>query len=317
MKSSNLINYKEKTMTIPDFQTIMLPLLLVTNDEREHLTTEFAEELAKHFALSEQELNELLPSGKQPTFYNRVGWARTYLTKSGLLEMTKKSNYRITEEGKKVIKENPSQINMKFLEQFPGYTAFRTKKSGRKKPEQKDNDDHISSQTPEERMEYAYQDIKDRLATDLLDFVKKSTPTFFERLIIELLLNMGYGGSWAEAARAVGKTGDEGIDGIIDEDRLGLDSIYIQVKKWDSVVSRPEIQKFVGALTGKHAQKGIFITTSGFSDEASKYVATIDNRVVLIDGHKLADYMIDNNVGVKVIASYQLKRIESDYFSGV
>ncbi len=301
-------------MSIPDFQSIMLPLLKMTSDSEEHSTTELVEKIAKHFSLTDKELNEIIPSG-QPRFYNRVGWARTYLSKSGLLQLTKKSHYRITEDGKKVLTENPHDINMKYLEKFPSYIEFRKKKKVKKKIGGEIEPPTSENQTPEEIMEEAYHEIRDGLALELLALVKNSTPAFFERLVVELLVNMGYGGSWDEAAQAVGQTGDEGIDGIIDEDRLGLDSIYIQAKKWDSNVSRPEIQKFVGALVGKHAHKGIFITTSGFSQEATKYVSMIDNRVVLIDGKRLAEFMIDHNVGVTNQVNYQLKRVDSDYFS--
>jgi len=300
-------------MTIPDFQTIMLPLLKLTGDGKEHSTTDIVEQLAQHFSLTDEELNEIIPSG-QRKFYNRVGWARTYLTKSGLLELSKRSYYRITDEGKRVLKENPQQINMKYLEQFPSYIEFR-KKKGNGIPGGGNPPPTPGTQTPEEIIEAAYQEIRDNLALELLGLVKNSTPSFFERLVVELLVNMGYGGSWDEAARAVGQTGDEGIDGIIDEDKLGLDSIYIQAKKWESKISRPEIQKFVGALAGKHADKGIFITTSGFTQEAINYVSTIDKKIVLIDGKRLAEFMIDHEVGVKGLTAYQLKRVDSDYFS--
>jgi restriction system protein len=303
-------------MTIPDFQSIMLPMLKIAGDEQEHSIHEFIDQLAKVFTLSEQELKEMLPSGKQTTFYNRVGWARTYLSKSGLLEMSRRSYYRITERGQKVLKSNPPRIDMKFLEQFPEYIVFKERETGRHRPqsvEQRDQD--IETKTPEEILEDAYQEIRDTLAQDLLSMVKQSSPVFFERLVVELLVKMGYGGSRREAARAVGQTGDEGVDGIIDEDRLGLDAIYIQAKKWDNVVGRPEIQKFVGALMGKRARKGIFITTSTFSAEATAYVSNIDFKVVLIDGKRLAEYMIDYDVGVTGATNYQLKRVDTDYFS--
>ncbi|MEM3147219.1 MAG: winged helix-turn-helix domain-containing protein, partial [Archaeoglobaceae archaeon] len=249
-------------MPIPDFQTIMLPLLQCFDDGQEHSTQELIETLAKEFSLLEEELNALLPSGKQTIFYNRVGWARTYLTKAGLLEMSRRSYYRITERGRQVLKSNPSRIDMKFLEQFPEYVEFRERESGRRRS--KETTDEEGEKTPEEILEDAYEEIRDGLAQELLILVKQGTPSFFERLVVELLVKMGYGGSRRDAARAVGQAGDEGIDGIIDEDRLGLDTIYIQAKKWDNVVGRPEIQKFVGALMGKRAKKGIFITTSSF-----------------------------------------------------
>jgi restriction system protein len=301
-------------MSVPDFQSIMLPLLQLAGDGKEHYLHEDIEHLAKTFSLSEEELNELLPSGKQPTFYNRVGWARTYLSKSGLLEVARRSYYRITPRGKEVLKSNPSRIDMKYLERFPEYVEFREKEGTRRKPQKEVSDTEIETYTPDEVLEEAYQEIRDNLAHELLILVKGSSPAFFERLVVELLVKMGYGGTWQEAARAVGQTGDEGIDGIIDEDRLGLDAIYIQAKRWEAPVGRPEIQKFVGALMGKRARKGIFITTSYFSPEATNYVSNIDFKVVLIDGKRLAEFMIDYDLGVSGLSSYQIKRIDSDYF---
>jgi len=305
-------------MPVPDFQSIMLPLLQLFGDDREHSLNDILDRLAQVFSLSEHEMNELLPSGKQTTFYSRVGWAKTYLTKAGLMERTQRSRYRITERGKDALKNNPARIDMKYLEKFPEYIEFKEKEGTRRKSHG-DNDSNglqqNASKTPEEVLEYAYQEIRESLAQELLALVKKSSPAFFERLVVELLVNMGYGGSRREAARAVGQTGDEGIDGIIDEDRLGLDTIYIQAKRWDSAVGRPEIQKFVGALMGKRARKGIFITTSSFTSDAIHYVSNIDFKVVLVDGQRLSELMIDYDIGVNGAATYQLKRIDSDYFS--
>lgn len=304
-------------MPIPDFQTIMLPLLQQFSDGKEHSTNEVLEKLARYYSLTELEQNELLSSGKQTIFYNRVGWARTYLAKSKLLEMTRRSFYKITSRGRDVLKNNPARIDMKYLEQFPEYIDFRDKEGTRRKSSENDIDIGIKEihKTPEEVLEYAYQEIRENLAQELLALVKKSPPSFFERLVVELLVNMGYGGSRRDAARAVGQTGDEGVDGIIDEDKLGLETIYIQAKRWEASVGRPEIQKFVGALMGKRARKGIFITTSSFTPDSVNYVASIDYKIVLIDGKRLADYMIDYDIGVTGSITYQLKRIDSDYFS--
>lgn len=299
-------------MPIPDFQTLMLPVLEIFEDGNEHSIHEALDSLAHRFELTEEELNQLLPSGKQTTFYNRVGWARTYLSKSGLLEMTRRSFYKLTDRGKAVLASNPTRIDMKFLEQFPEYVEFR--QSRRKQTKESPEVSEIDELTPEEILEEAYQEIRDNLALEVLDQVMGCTPAFFERLVVDMLVKMGYGGSRSEAARAVGRTGDGGIDGIIDEDRLGLDTIYIQAKRWESSVGRPEIQKFVGALMGRRARRGIFITTSSFSKEAAEYVSTIDFKVILIDGKRLAELMIDYDVGVTVVSSYQLKRIDSDYF---
>jgi len=297
-------------MAVPDFQTIMLPLLKVASDGKEHSGNEFLEQLAKHFQLTDEELNELLPSGKQTRFYNRVGWARTYLIKSKLLEMLKRSNYRITERGTDVLASNPGRIDMNYLKRFPEYIEFKEKER-----EEKKSIEEVEKNTPEEILENAYQEIRDTLAQEVIENVMGCTPAFFERLVVELLVAMGYGGSRRDAARAVGQTGDEGIDGIIDEDRLGLDTIYIQAKKWANSVGRPEIQKFVGALAGKRAKKGIFITTSFFSSDATRYVSDIETKVILIDGKRLAELMIDYNIGVNEVTAYKLKRIDSDYFT--
>lgn len=302
-------------MPIPNFQTIMLPLLQFFDDEKEHANHEYLDRLAKQFYLTDEELNEMIPSGTQTTFNNRIGWARTHLSKAGLLEMRKRTIYKITERGKQVIRSNPALIDMKFLKQFPEYVEFREHDSGRRRSHDKETTEETAHRTPEETLEDAYQEIRDTLAQELLALVKQSSPAFFERLVVELLVNMGYGGSRQEAAHAVGQRGDEGIDGIIDEDRLGLDAIYIQAKRWESSVGRPEIQKFVGALMGKKARKGIFITTSTFSPDAINYISNIDYRVVLIDGKRLAEYMIDYNVGVTGSITYQLKRADTDYFT--
>lgn len=234
------------------------------------------------------------------------------MVKAGLLEMTRRAFYRITDRGKQVLKTNPNRIDIIFLEQFPEYLVFRDQVGTRRKP--KEIEEEKKEKTPEETLEDAYHEIRDNLAQELLTLVKQNTPSFFERLVVELLVKMGYGGSHLDAARAIGQVGDEGIDGIIDQDRLGLDTLSIQAKKWDTVVGRPEIQKFVGVLVGKRAKKGIFITTSTFSDEAIRYVSTIDSKVVLIDGKRLAELMIDYDAGVTTVSTYHLKRVDSDYF---
>ena len=302
-------------MAIPDFQSMMLPLLKFLGDGKEHALQEALDHLAQKFDLSEDELNHFLPSGKQTTFYNRVGWARTYLSKSRLIEMPRRSYYRITERGRKVLQEQPNRVDMKYLRKFPEYLEFKNEHKKTSKPVEGNNLEEMEGRTPEEILEDAYQEILDTLAQELLNQVKNCSATFFERLVVELLVKMGYGGSHRDAARAVGQSGDGGIDGIIDEDKLGLDSIYIQAKKWDGTsISRPEIQKFVGALMGRKARKGIFITTSKFSSEALHYVSNIDYRIVLIDGQRLAELMLDYDLGVTEVTSYRLKRIDSDYF---
>jgi restriction system protein len=302
-------------MTIPDFQTIMLPLLQLAEDGKEHSIHEAVERLAEQFGLTEEEQTILLPSGQQPIFYNRVGWARTYMKKAGLLEDPRRGYFQITERGRKVLDKNPDRIDMKYLRQFPEYVEF--KETARESSEIPESiEEEVEDLTPEEALENAYQKIREGLIDEILTAVQNSSPGFFEKLVVELLVNMGYGGSRRDAARAVGGSGDEGIDGIIDEDRLGLDNIYIQAKRWkeDIPVGRPEIQKFVGALQGQRARKGIFITTSRFTDEARTYASNIQTKVVLIDGKRLANLMIDYNVGVSPQTRYEIKSLDSDYF---
>jgi len=299
-------------MTIPDFQTIMLPLLKFLGDGKERSIHEIVEGLAEDFKLSTLELAEMLPSSTQTVFYNRVGWARTYLSKSGLLNGRRKY-YQISDRGKEALRKNPIKIDMVFLKQYPEFLEFRERKQKPTPPII--GYQPIEVRTPEEILEDAYQEIREDLIQELLANVKNCPPAFFERLVVELLVKMGYGGSRKEAARAVGQSGDGGIDGIIDEDRLGLDAVYIQAKRWENIVGRPEIQKFVGALMGKKARKGIFITNASFSAEAVAFVSTIDYRIVLIDGKRLAEFMVDYDIGVTEVSTYKLKRIDSDYFS--
>ena len=296
---------------IPDFQTIMRPMLELAADGKEHSIGEARERLAEEFGLTDEDRKLLLPSGKQSKFTNRVAWARVYLGQAGALESPKRGHFRISDRGRQLLKDIPGRITIKDLERFPEFQKFRatTKES-----------EHVTTessggQTPEELLEDAYQRLRSELAAELLKRVKDSTPQFFEQLVVELLLSMGYGGSRKEAGEAIGKAGDEGIDGIINEDRLGLDVIYVQAKKWEASVGRPEIQKFVGALHGRRAKKGVFITTSSFSADAREYVEKIDPKVVLIDGEQLSHLMIDFNVAVTPSATYETKRIDSDYFN--
>jgi restriction system protein len=303
------------TMPVPDFQSLMLPLLQFSDDRQEHSTREAVDALANFFELSEEDRAELLPSGQQTTLGNRVTWAITYLKKAGLLEATRRSHFRITERGSSVLIESPSRIDIKYLDRFPEFVEFRTKRntSDVQSTESLSTGDG-EEQTPEEAIESAHQRLRNDLATDLLQQIMACSPGFFEKLVIDLLLKMGYGGTRKDAGQAIGRSGDGGIDGIIKEDRLGLDAIYIQAKRWEGTVGRPEIQKFVGALQGQRAKKGVFITTSAFSSEAVSYAGMIENKVVLIDGEMLAKLMIDSGVGVSSVAAYEIKRVDSDYF---
>ena len=302
-------------MAIPDYQSIMLPLLELAGDGETRHVHKAIELLAQRFKLTDDDRRELVPSGQQPRFQNRVSWARTYMTKAGLLESPKRGFFRITKRGQQVLAGKPSAINAKFLEQFEEFISFKSLRGERTlQLVATESGDGFSDDTPEESLEAAYQTIRENLADDILSTVRKCSPEFFEQLVVDLLVRMGYGGSRQEAGQAIGRSADEGIDGIIKEDRLGLDIIYVQAKRWEKVVSRPEVQKFAGALQGQRARKGVFITTSAFSREATEYAEKIDTKIILIEGTQLANLMIDHGIGVTTVNAYELKRIDSDYF---
>jgi restriction system protein len=304
-------------MAIPDYQTIMLPLLKHLGDGQERSNQETFDALADEFNLSEEERKELLSSGRQAVFTNRIGWAKVYLKKALLIEAPKRGYYKITGRGLEVLRQNPETVDNNFLMQFPEFEEF-IKTRTRRKPtvggpgvdEPPDN-----GKTPEDYLEYGYARVRQELAAELLKNVKECTPSFFEGLVLDVLLGMGYGGSRQDAAKTVGRGSDGGIDGIIKEDRLGLDRVYIQAKRWEGTVGRPEIQKFAGALQGQRAKKGVFITTSSFTKEAEEYTKFIDSNIVLIDGEQLVNLMIDNDVGVTTVTSYDVKKVDLDYFT--
>jgi restriction system protein len=301
-------------MVIPDYQAVMLPLLKYARDSKEHHIRGAVEELAEEFRLSEEERKELLPSGRQAIFNNRVGWACTYLKKAGLLDSRKKGYFSITRRGSDVIKEKPASIDVNFLKQYKEFNEFYNKD----KPTLIDKPDvpeieGAKALDPEESLEIAYQKLHNELVSEILSIIKKCSSGFFESLVVDVLTKIGYGGSRADAGKAVGKSHDGGIDGIIKEDRLGLDVIYIQAKRWEGTVTRPEIQKFAGALIGKKAKKGVFITTSVFSKEAIEY-ADLTGNIVLVDGEMLARLMIEYGVGVSKIKSYDVRKMDTDYF---
>ncbi len=303
-------------MTIPDYQTLMLPLLRAVEDGRDHSIRDVATRLAQEFGITREEQRELLPSGKQTVFSNRVGWARTYIKKAGLVESWGRGQLKITEEGTRVLSQDPERLDNAFLMRYPTFSEWAGYKSparpsGKQQSVQATVADEL---TPEERLESSHQTLRDALARDLLLRVKQSPPDFFERLVVDLLVAMGYGGSRTDAGEAIGRSGDEGIDGIINEDRLGLDVVYVQAKRWDRTVGRPEVQAFAGSLEGQRAQKGVMITTSVFSPDAQQFVKQIGKKIVLIDGHELADYMIDFGVGVNTTRVYELKEIDDSYF---
>jgi restriction system protein len=301
-------------MPVPDYQTLMLPVLQCLADGQEHSLGEVIEIVSEKFGLSAEEMQQLLPSGQSTVIGNRSGWARTYLKKAGLIESTRRGFFRISKRGEDALASKPQRIDVKYLEQFPEFAAFRSLRRERV-DEGIESPRSGSEQTPEEALDLAYQRLRVDLEAELLDHLKAASPSFFERLVVEVLVRMGYGGTRLDAGQAVGRSGDGGIDGIIKEDRLGLDAIYVQAKRWEATVGRPEIQKFAGALQGHRARKGVFITTSDYSSEAKDYVSRIDSKIVLIDGAALAKLMIDYNVGVSTSRSYELKRIDLDYFA--
>ena len=301
---------------IPDYQSLMLPILKHVSDRQEHKYRDLIEKLAAEFQVSDEERKELLASGNQAVFDNRVGWAKTYLKKAGLLDSPKRATFVITQIGIETLKKNPDRVDAKYLRQFPAFLEFQNASRSDNETEEETKTVETNEQTPEENLDKAYQRIRKSLASELLNRVVELSPTFFERLVVELLVKMGYGGSIKDAGKAIGKSGDEGIDGTIKEDKLGLDIIYIQAKRWrpGNVVGRPELHKFVGALAGQGAKKGIFITTSNFTREALEYTPKNETKIVLIDGEQLAQLMIDYNLGCTTQQIYELKKIDSDYF---
>lgn len=305
-------------MAVPDYQSVMLPLLqFAAQKGTEISTSEAVEALAKELGLTEDDLKEMLPSGIQSTFINRVGWASTYMKKAGLLEATRRGFYQITDRGRDLLKKQPKTINVKLLKQYPAFLEFQQlkgKRSGDKTAESKGTPD-VSTATPSEALEAAYENLRGELADELLARLKKISPAFFERVVVELLVKMGYGGSRADAGKAIGRSGDGGIDGIIKEDKLGLDVVYIQAKRRDNnPVGRPDVMQFAGALQAQRASKGIFITTTRFTDDARSYVSQIGSKIVLIDGEQLTSLMIEHNVGVSTVSLYPVKKVDSDYF---
>lgn len=301
-------------MAIPGYQDFMYPFLKQLGDGKEYQLQELYTLLTNYYQLTDEEVGELIPSGKQTLLHNRIGWARTYLSKSGLIKVVRRAVFKITDEGLKVLQDPKiDSINSKFLRQYNSFNVFVNKTSVIKNDENEVDD---NEQTPLEQIGHNYNILKNELQDLILEKILECSPAFFERLIVELIVAMGYGGSVKDAGQAIGKSGDEGIDGIIKEDVLGLDMIYLQAKRWkvESTVPRPEIQKFVGSLVGKKASKGIFITTTTFTKESKKYVDAIDKRIILIDGQELTDLMFKYNVGVTMEDVYVVKKIDMDFF---
>lgn len=301
---------------IPKYEEIMLPFLKYLSDKKVHSLSETHDALALDFNLTDDELRELLPSGQQPIFRNRLGWARTYLKKAGLLTSPKRAHFEISDIGLALLKEKPTKITSKFLMRYDDFVDFQTIKKPKIGNEASSQNqlDTESDQTPEESLEYAYQKLHSELSKELISIVKNCSPSFFEKLVIDLLITMGYGGSRREAGKAMGKSGDGGIDGIINEDKLGLDVIYLQAKKWENSVPVKEIRDFTGALASKQAKKGIFITTSSFPKSVYEFVEKVQYKIILIDGVRLANLMIEHSVGLSTVSTYHVKTIDSDYF---
>ncbi len=300
-------------MAIPNFQTLMLPLLKVPEEKGELKAREAAPLLGRTFHLTDDEKRKLLPSGKQEVFTNRVGWARTFLKKAGLLETPQRGLWRLTDRGKSVLSENPMQIDVKYLKKFPEFLDWGSDKQD-KSGDVIDVSD-VREWTPEEVLESAIEELLATLEDELIQQVRSCAPAFFEGLVVDLLVKMGYGGNRKDAGQAIGRSGDGGIDGIIKEDPLGLDAIYIQAKRWEGNVGRQDIQRFAGALAGQRGKKGVFITTSDYTLEAKSYVGTIDSKIILISGKDLVRLMIQHNLGVNIAETYYVKKIDMDYFS--
>jgi restriction system protein len=307
-------------MPIPSHEDAMLPVLRELADGQAQHRRMLADRMAEHFGLSADERAQMLPSGKAPVIRSRTGWALSYMKQAGLVASPRRGWYEITPLGRDVLAASPERIDNDYLMRFDGFRDFKVRsRQGESdgmdaEPVTKSESSAAPSEPPDEALERAYARLRDAVEAELMDTVKNVAPSFFEELVIDLLVRMGYGGNRAEAARAIGRTGDGGIDGVIDEDRLGLDSIYVQAKRWEGSVGRPEIQKFAGALQGQRATKGIFITTSTFTRDAEEYAQRIGIRIVLIDGRRLSSLMFEHDVGVSAKRTYVVKDVDGDYF---
>ncbi len=301
---------------IPDFQTLMRPLLELHADGSEHVNRDLVNTLAVQFALTEEERREMLPSGRAKTFDNRVGWAKTYISNAELIAAPRRGISVISEKGRRLLNEHDGPINLRVLAEWGAARPAKDRKRTDLSPVEQPNlvDVSQSSETPEEALENAYQKIRSDVEQEMIARILANPPDFMERVIVDLIVKMGYGGNRKDAGEAIGRSGDEGIDGIIKEDPLGLDIIYLQAKRYEGTVGRPDVQKFAGALQGQRAKKGIFITTSAFSKEAKDFAAKIDTKIILIDGPMLGRLMFDHGIGVSVSTAYEVKRVDADYF---
>ena len=300
------------TVAVPDFQTLMRPLLAETEDGTEHAIAEIRDVLAEQFTLTDADLAERISSGRARKFQNRVGWAATYLYHCGLLEWPRRAHYKITDRGRQVLGQNPDRVDLAALRQFPEFDEF-TRQPPRTDGRAGDGTGPEETETPAERIEAAYQELRSALVDNVLERVREQSWQFFEDLVLRVLRAMGYGGPRGTAEH-LGQSGDQGVDGVVREDALGFDLIHVQAKKWANNVQRPDVHRFYGALTGQRATKGVFITTSAFSPQAREYAESVTPRIILIDGHQLAELMIDHGVGVAVEQSYEIKRLDLDFF---
>ncbi len=300
-------------MAVPDYQAFLLPLLHLLEDGKEHFLRDIYDTLAARLQLSEDDRQQMLPSGQQPTYINRIGWARTHLKKACLLDAPKRGQFVITDRGREFLAQNPKSLTANTLKIFPEYQAFS---KGNAKSDSTTTPAIVmdTDRTPEEILQDAYLTLRSEVADEIIQLLKFSSPAFFERVVVDLLISMGYGGSRKAAGKAIGGSGDGGVDGIISEDPLGLDNIYIQAKRWESNVGRPQVQAFAGSLEGFRSRKGVMITTSDFSKDARDYVTRIEKKIVLINGEMLAELMLDHNVGVSEKERFVIKRIDTDYF---
>ena len=300
-------------MAIPDFQSLMLPVLKASASGEVKISDVVAS-LGKQLSLSEEELSELLPSGKQSTFANRVNWAKSYLGKAGLVALTKRGHFEISERGKKVLAAPPPTINIKFLEAFPEFKSFKDS-NGASLANLRPEAANLKAMTPDEIIRLANAELNQSLSAELLSKILAAPPNFFERLVVQLLIAMGYGGSAIEAGKALGKSGDGGVDGVIDQDALGLDRIYVQAKRYaENKVSSGEIRDFFGSLDRFKASKGLFVTTSTFSPSAKETAELLSKRIVLIDGHQLTRLMIRFDIGCRVVETIHIKKLDEDFF---
>jgi restriction system protein len=307
--------------TIPDYQSLMLPVLRLVGDRQDHAVAQMRTQLGLQLNLTEAELSERFASGRQTVFSTRVAWAVQFLKQGGTILAVRRGIYKITDRGMSLLNGRPSEITVKTLRQFPEFVEFENRRSGdttiTPPPKPLDDTPEESKDTPEESLENSYQILRDALAEEMLDSIKNGTPAAFEQIVVDLLVAMGYGGSVEDAGKVVGKAGDGGIDGIIKQDKLGLDAIYVQAKRWNNVVGSPEIMKFSGSLTRNNASRGVFITTSTFTRDASDFVERLPQKIVLIDGEHLASLMIEHDVGVSLVRTYTVKRLDQDYFDNL